>query len=96
MEAASTSQPSILRGSDTPMMQQEGMEFMNIEAKLTAEQVAGEILQAVLSGRHDLTLAPDEETAKTASDYAENPDKAEQLVGQAFQQRLQQLAGGMA
>jgi NAD(P)-dependent dehydrogenase (short-subunit alcohol dehydrogenase family) len=81
---------------DTPMTQQPGMELMNIEAKLTAEQVAGEILQAVLQGRHDLTLAPDEETATLLQIMQNNPDKGEQLVGQAFQQRLQQLAGGTA
>jgi NAD(P)-dependent dehydrogenase (short-subunit alcohol dehydrogenase family) len=81
---------------DTPMTRQEGMEFMNVEAKLSAEQVAGEILQAVLQGRHDLTLAPDEDTEKLLQIMQSNPDKAEQLAGQALQQRLQQLAGGMA
>ena len=81
---------------DTPMTQQPGMELMNIEAKLTAEQVAEEILQAVLQGRHDLTLAPDEDTEKLLQIMQENPDKAEKLTGQALQQRLQQLAGGMA
>lgn len=81
---------------DTPMTQQSGMELMNIEAKLTAEQVAEEILQAVLQGRHDLTLAPDEDTEKLLQIMQENPDKAEKLTGQALQQRLQQLAGGMA
>ena len=61
------------------MTQQPGMELMNIEAKLTAEQVAEEILQAVLQGRHDLTLAPDEDTEKLLQIMQENPDKAEKL-----------------
>ena len=69
---------------------------MGIEAKLSVEQVASEILQAVLQGRHDLTLAPDEGTATILQIMQDNPDKAEQLTGQAFQQRLQQLAGGTA
>ena len=81
---------------DTPMTHQEDMEFMNINARLPVEQVAEEILQAVLQGRHDLTLAADEDTKKLLQIMQENQDKAEQLTGQALQQRLQQLAGGMA
>lgn len=81
---------------DTPMTRQEGMKLMNIQAKLSVEQVAGEILQAVLQGRHDLTLAPDKDTETLLQIMQNNPDKAEQLSGQAFQQRLQQLAGGTA
>jgi len=81
---------------DTPMTHQPGMELMNIDQRLSVEQVAGEILQAVLQGRHDLTLAADEETRKLFQIMQDNPDKAEQLTGQALQQRLQQLAGGTA
>ncbi|MBA2396463.1 MAG: SDR family oxidoreductase [Ktedonobacteraceae bacterium] len=81
---------------DTPMTHQPEMELMNIDVRLSVEQVAGEILQAVLQGRHDLTMAADEETKKLFQIMQDNPDKAEQLTGQALQQRLQQLAEGTA
>ncbi len=81
---------------DTPMTRQEGMEFMNVDAKLTAEQVAAEILQAVQDGRHDLTLAPDEGTAHLLAIMKEDPDKAEQLMGQSFRQRMQEIFGGQS
>ncbi|MBV9709686.1 MAG: SDR family oxidoreductase [Ktedonobacteraceae bacterium] len=81
---------------DTPMTRQEGMELLNIEAKLTAEQVAEEIVQAVLSGRHDLTLAPDEGTEKLLRIMQEDPDKAERLMGETFQERLQEFSRGTA
>jgi len=81
---------------DTPMTQQEGMEFLNIEAKLKVERVAEAILEAVQQGDHDLTMAPDEGTATLLQIMQENPDKAERLMGQSFQQRLQQLSGGTA
>ena len=81
---------------DTPMTQQEGMEFLNIEAKLTVEYVAGEILQAVQQGNHDLTMAPDEGTATLLQIMKSDPDKAERVMGQSLQQRLQQFSGGTA
>ena len=79
---------------NTPMTQQEDMELLNIEAKLTVEQVAEEILQAVQQGDHDLTMAPDEGTATLLQIMQKDPDKAEQLVGKSFQQRLEKLPGG--
>ncbi len=81
---------------DTPMTRQEGMELLNIEAKLVVEQVAEEILQAVQQGDHDLTMAPDEGTATLLQIMQNDQNKAEQLVGQSFQQRLQQFSGGTA
>ena len=81
---------------DTPMVHQEGMEFMNIDVKLSAEQVAAEILQAVQDGRHDLTLAPDEGTAHMLAIMKDDPDKAEQLMGQSFQQRVREVFGGQS
>ncbi len=81
---------------DTPMTQQEGLQLLNIEVKLTAEQVAGEILQAILQERSDLTLAPDNATALLLQIMQDNPDKAEQLMGQSFQQRFQQNFGTQA
>src|SRR5438876_1275652 len=79
---------------DTPMTRQEGMELLNIEAKLAVEQVAEAIVEAVLQGRHDLTMAPDEGTATLLQITQNDPDKAERLVGQTFHERLQQLSGG--
>ena len=70
------------------------MELLNIEAKLAVEQVAEAIVEAVLQGRHDLTMAPDEGTATLLQITQNDPDKAERLVGQTFHERLQQLSGG--
>jgi NAD(P)-dependent dehydrogenase (short-subunit alcohol dehydrogenase family) len=81
---------------DTPMTKQEGMEFLSVDIKLTAEQVAEGILQAVQEGRHDLTLAPDEGTAQILAIMKDDPDKAEQLMGQAFKQRMQEIFGSQA
>jgi NAD(P)-dependent dehydrogenase (short-subunit alcohol dehydrogenase family) len=81
---------------DTPMTHQEGMEFMHIEAKLAVEEVAEKLLQAVRQGDHDLTLAQDQETKTLLQIMQHDQEKAEQLVGQAFQQRLQQFSAGTA
>jgi NAD(P)-dependent dehydrogenase (short-subunit alcohol dehydrogenase family) len=81
---------------DTPMTQQEGMELLNIEAKLAVEQVAEAIAQAVLQGNHDLTMAPDEGTAVLLQIMQNDQEKAEQLVGKAFHERLKQFSGGKA
>jgi NAD(P)-dependent dehydrogenase (short-subunit alcohol dehydrogenase family) len=81
---------------DTPMTQQENMELLNIEAKLAVEQVAEAIAQAVLQGSHDLTMAPDKDTAVLLQIMQNDQEKAEQLVGQAFHARLQQFSGGKA
>lgn len=78
---------------DTPMVhqEQEGMKFLNIQIMLTPEQVATEILQAVNEGRHDLTLAPNPDVALILEIMKTDPDKAEQLSGAAYQQRLAEL-----
>ncbi len=76
---------------ETPMIHQEKdvMEFMNIVAMLTPDQVASEILQAVQEGRHDLTLAPNPDIAIVLQIMKDDQDKAEELVGQNFQQNIQ-------
>jgi NAD(P)-dependent dehydrogenase (short-subunit alcohol dehydrogenase family) len=75
---------------DTPMTHQENLEFFNVHIMLTADQVAAEILQAVAEDRRDLTLAPNPEIALMLQLMKEDPDKAEQLAGEAFRQRLAQ------
>ena len=78
---------------DTPMVQreQEGAELLNIEVLLTAEQVADEILQAVVADKTDLTLAPDAGASFLLQVMHDDPDKAEQLAGAGFQERLAQF-----
>ena len=79
---------------ETPMIQQEqdAMQLLNIVAMLTPDQVAGEILQAVQEGRHDLTLAPNPDIALVLQMMKDNQDKAEEVVGQSFQQNIQKLS----
>ncbi len=79
---------------ETPMIQQEkdAMQLLNIVALLTPDQVAGEILQAVQGGRHDLTLAPNPDIALVLEIMKDDQDKAEEVVGQSFQQSIQKLA----
>ncbi|WP_052889671.1 SDR family oxidoreductase [Thermogemmatispora carboxidivorans] len=80
---------------DTPMVQQAeaDSQLLNIQALLTPEQVAREMLQAALQDQHDLTLAPDRDTALILQVMQQDPEKAEELMGRAFQQRLTQLQG---
>ncbi len=77
---------------DTPMIHQEqdGMEDMHIEALLTSDQVAREILQAVIDERTDLTLAPNPDIALLLQIMDDDPDKAEELAGKAFQRQIAQ------
>lgn len=79
---------------ETPMIQQEqnAMQLLNIVAMLTPDQVAGEILQAVQEGRHDLTLAPNPDIAMVLQIMKDDQDKAEEVVGQSFQQSIQKLS----
>ena len=79
---------------DTPMVQKEGetAQIMGIQVLLTADQVASEILQAVTDGRPDLTLAPTRNTSLALQLYKEDPDKAEQLMGAAFYERIARLS----
>jgi NAD(P)-dependent dehydrogenase (short-subunit alcohol dehydrogenase family) len=78
---------------DTPMVQQAeaDSQLLNIQALLTPEQVAEEMIQAALHDQHDLTLAPDRDTALILQVMEQDPEKAEELMGRAFQQRLAQL-----
>ncbi|MGZ3601448.1 MAG: SDR family oxidoreductase [Ktedonobacterales bacterium] len=79
---------------DTPMVHQEGIQQLGgVEVLLTAEQVADEILRAVHEGRHDLTLAPNQDIAFIIDLMQRDPDQAEALSGQAFRQRLQGAEG---
>jgi NAD(P)-dependent dehydrogenase (short-subunit alcohol dehydrogenase family) len=75
---------------ETPMIHQEeqGMQLPNVQALLTADQVAAEILQAVTEERRDLTLAPNPDIALMLQIMKDDPDKAEQLAGEAFRQRM--------
>jgi NAD(P)-dependent dehydrogenase (short-subunit alcohol dehydrogenase family) len=81
---------------DTPMVQKEGeaAQIMGVQVLLTADQVASEILQAVVDGRPDLTLAPTRETSMALQLYKQDPDKAEQLMGAAFFERVARLSTG--
>ncbi len=76
---------------ETPMIHQEkdAMEFLNIVAMLTPDQVASEILQAVQEGRHDLTLAPNPDIALVLQIMKDDQDKAEEVVGQNFRDNIQ-------
>lgn len=79
---------------DTPMIHQEedAMHLLNVQALLTPDQVAAEILQATTEDRRDLTLAPNHDIAIMLQLMKEDPDKAEQLSGEAFQQRMATIA----
>jgi short-subunit dehydrogenase len=83
---------------ETPMLRQEvdPLNLANVVALLTPEQVAEEILQAVLKDQRDLTLAPNSDIAKALQIMKDNPDKAEMLMGQSFQRHIQQAAGQQA
>ena len=80
---------------ETPMIHQEvdPLNLLNVVALLTPEQVAEEIVQAVLKDQADLTLAPNPDIATALQIMKDNPDKAEILMGQSFQRRIQQVAG---
>ncbi len=80
---------------ETPMIHQEkdAMQYLNIVAMLTPDQVASEILQAVQEDKRDLTLAPNQDIALVLEIMKSDPDKAEMLVGEDFHQRLQHLIG---
>jgi NAD(P)-dependent dehydrogenase (short-subunit alcohol dehydrogenase family) len=78
---------------DTPMVHQEtsAMQSLNIEILLTPQQVAEAIIQAAIEEKNDLTLAPNHDIAALLQIMQSDQDKAEQLAGTAFQQRMQQL-----
>ncbi len=78
---------------ETPMIHQEKevMEYLNVVAMLTADQVAGEILQAVQEGKHDLTLVPNPDIALVLQIMKDDPDKAEEVVGQNYYHNIQKI-----
>jgi NAD(P)-dependent dehydrogenase (short-subunit alcohol dehydrogenase family) len=80
---------------DTPMLRQEAetMQLLNIEALLTKEQVAEAILLAVQEDQRDVTLAPNKDIALVLQMMRDDPDRAEQAVGESFHRRLQQSMG---
>jgi NAD(P)-dependent dehydrogenase (short-subunit alcohol dehydrogenase family) len=77
---------------DTPMIHQESdaMNLLNIEALLTPDQVASEILQAVLDNKTDLTLAPNPDIARALQLMHDDQEKAEHVVGEGFRRQHQQ------
>ena len=79
---------------DTPMIHHDEQvrQLFNIQALLTADQVAEEILQAVTDDRRDLTLAPNPDIALLLQITHEDPDKAEELAGENFRQQLARLS----
>ena len=79
---------------DTPMIHQEAdaMQLLNIEAKLTPDQVASAILEAVENDQRDLTLAPNQDISTVLYLMKDDPDRAEEAMGRSFQQRWQQIA----
>jgi short-subunit dehydrogenase len=76
---------------DTPMVKQEenSLNMMNIQIMLTPDQVASDILQAITEDQRDLTLAPNPDIAFILQIYRDDPDKAENLLGEAFARRAQ-------
>lgn len=80
---------------ETPMIHQEvdPLNLLNVVALLTPEQVAEEILQAILKDQRDLTLAPNSDITTALQIMQDNPDKAEMLMGESFRRRTQQVTG---
>jgi len=80
---------------DTPMIHQEenALQLASIQVLLAPDQVASEILQAVIGDQRDLTLAPDPNTASLLEIYKNDPDKAEMMAGASYHKRLARLAG---
>jgi short-subunit dehydrogenase len=75
---------------DTPMIHQEGVGNLQIEALLTPEQVASEILQAVRAEQRDLTLAPNPDISSALELFSANQDMAERAMGQFALRAAQQ------
>jgi NAD(P)-dependent dehydrogenase (short-subunit alcohol dehydrogenase family) len=84
---------------DTPMIHQEvddSMRFLNVQALLTADQVAAEILQAAAEDRSDLTLAPNPDIALAIQLFNQDQDKAEQLMGESMRRQLAKMGSQQA
>src|SRR5258708_23363321 len=78
---------------DTPMIHQEAdvAQLMSIEVLLTPDQVAFEILQAVIEDRSDLTLAPNPEISFILQVYKDDPDKTEIMAAGRYHCRGNRL-----
>jgi NAD(P)-dependent dehydrogenase (short-subunit alcohol dehydrogenase family) len=78
---------------DTPMVKQEenALNMMDIVVMLTPEQVALDILQAIEQGQRDLTLAPNPDISFILQIYKDDPEKAEELLGEAHIRRMHAL-----
>jgi hypothetical protein len=72
------------------MVKQEenSLNMMDIVVMLTPDQVATEILQAVIDDQCDLTLAPNPDIAFILQIYKDDPEKAEKLLGEAYHRRV--------
>ncbi|HLX55728.1 MAG TPA: SDR family oxidoreductase [Ktedonobacteraceae bacterium] len=80
---------------DTPMIHQEAggaLRLPNVQALLTPEQVASEILQAVIEGRRDLTLVPNPDIALALQIFNTDQDKAEDVMGKSLQRQLAKMS----
>jgi NAD(P)-dependent dehydrogenase (short-subunit alcohol dehydrogenase family) len=75
---------------DTPMIKQEenSLNMIDIVVMLTPDQVATEMLQAVINDQRDLTLAPNRDIAFILQIYKDDPEKAEKLLGEAYYRRV--------
>jgi NAD(P)-dependent dehydrogenase (short-subunit alcohol dehydrogenase family) len=75
---------------DTPMVKQEenSLNMRDIVVMLTPDQVASEILQAVIHDQCDLTLAPNPDISFILQIYKDDPEKAEKLLGESYTKRL--------
>lgn len=75
---------------DTPMVKQEenSLNMMDIVVMLTSDQVASDILQAVINDQRDLTLAPNPDIAFILQIYKDDPEKAEKFLGEAYIRRV--------
>lgn len=75
---------------DTPMVKQEenSLNMRDTVIMLTPDQVASEILEAVMNDKRDLTLAPNPDIAFILQIYKDDPEKAEKLLGEGYARRL--------
>ena len=80
---------------DTPMAHQEieWARILKVEALMTPDQVAEQILQAVAENRRDLTLVPNKDIAQILPIFHEDQDLAEDLMGAAMRRRIERLSG---
>ncbi len=75
---------------DTPMIHQETdpVLALGVQALLTPDGVAAEILQAVREDRRDLTLVPNPDISLALQLYSVDPDEAERKMGQSIHRAI--------